>query len=141
MTEQAWEEPPMRLFGREPFIDWATVDERWNYLARDEDGWPRLFTEKPEASRKSWMCTGHGVSVNVSGLFSSYHPGTCDWRDSLVERPKERTRIGKSGPMNANRLPRTMSRRRLNGFIYASCAVVLLVLGSLYVVALKVNGF
>ena len=67
-----------------PSIDWSHVSENFQYLAMDEGGLHHLFAEKPELITGEW--TTHALYLYAEH-FTSFTPGTCDWRDSLVKRP------------------------------------------------------
>ena len=66
-----------------PKIPWEHVDEKWQFWARDEsgDGW--LYADKPKCDCIMW-----DAHVARESDVLKLDPGTCDWRDSLVERPK-----------------------------------------------------
>ena len=67
-----------------PSIDWSHVSPEYNYLVQDSDGEGYLCGKKPTHVKSGWFAE----SVNISAsTFTSYTPGTCDWKDSLVERP------------------------------------------------------
>ena len=68
-----------------PSIDWSHVSEDFKYLAMDNGGLHHLFTEKPLQATLEWV-THHPYVF--AGHFASFTPGTCDWKDSLVERPE-----------------------------------------------------
>lgn len=67
-----------------PSVDWSVIKPEYRWLARDEDGCAWVFIDKPK-SIGFW--TGELDFREVSFL-ASYTPGTCDWQDSLVERPE-----------------------------------------------------
>ena len=67
-----------------PSIDWSHVSEDFQYLAMDSGGLHHLFAEKPEPIAVEW--TTHALYIYAEH-FASFVPGTCDWKDSLVERP------------------------------------------------------
>ena len=67
-----------------PSIDWKHVSEDFQYLAMDECGLHHLFVEKPELGEGEW--TTYYLYI-LAEHFTSFIPGTCDWRDSLVKRP------------------------------------------------------
>ena len=66
-----------------PSIDWSHVSSEFNYLIQDSDGAGYLCSKKPARVEGGWNVESHYVSANP---FTSYVPGTCDWRDSLVKR-------------------------------------------------------
>ena len=68
-----------------PSIDWSRVAPKFRWLARDGDGTAWLYDEKPDAA--DWQWFGSGETHGEASTHASYCPGTCDWRDSLVERP------------------------------------------------------
>ena len=68
-----------------PSIDWSHVNENFQYLAMDSGGLHHLFAEKPDPIAVEW--TTHALYIYAEH-FASFTPGTCDWRDSLVERPE-----------------------------------------------------
>ena len=68
-----------------PSIDWSHVSSEFNYLVQDSDGEGYLCGEEPACVESGWGSESHYVSA---GAFTSYEPGTCDWRDSLVKRPE-----------------------------------------------------
>ena len=67
-----------------PSIDWDHVSEDFQYLAQDSNGVCYLYSGKPSQGERQWvpdmLCTS-------TGSFASFVPGTCNWEDSLVERP------------------------------------------------------
>ena len=67
-----------------PSIDWSHVSSEYNYLAQDENGQGYLCGKNPHRMNTAWCMETPYIRANV---FSSYEPGTCDWKDSLVERP------------------------------------------------------
>ena len=72
-----------------PSIDWSHVAPEYKWLARDADGLAFVFSDMPWAEFNAWVWDGGECeAVCVSGFLSSYTPGTCDWKDSLVERPE-----------------------------------------------------
>ena len=68
-----------------PSIDWSHVSSEFNYLVQDSDGEGYLCGEEPTCVESGWGSESHYVSATA---FTSYEPGTCDWRDSLVKRPE-----------------------------------------------------
>ena len=67
-----------------PSIDWSHVSEAFQYLAMDSDGRCWLWATKPAPFQEQWR--GGGSAVKAEN-FSSFISGTCDWEDSLIERP------------------------------------------------------
>ena len=67
-----------------PSIDWSHVSENFQYLAMDEDGEFYLYTDKPTQASQQWVTN---LTYTPATHFASFVPGTCDWKDSLVERP------------------------------------------------------
>lgn len=75
-------------------IDWSHVAPEWKFMARDEDGTPWTFKEKPKADHHpiggSWEEQSKGSLLECKGSawnFASYKRGTVAWQDSLVARP------------------------------------------------------
>ena len=68
----------------EPSIDWSHVSSEYNYLIQDSDGEGYLCGEKPSRVKSGWIAESPSISAST---FTSYTPGTCDWKDSLVKRP------------------------------------------------------
>ena len=68
-----------------PSIDWEHVRKDFKFLAQDIDGNAYLYSERPVLGLNGWQTT-QGDCAEAE-QFASYVPGTCDWKDSLVERP------------------------------------------------------
>ena len=68
-----------------PSIDWSHVSSEFNYLIQDSDGAGYLCSKKPARVEGGWNVESHYICADA---FTSYVPGTCDWQDSLVKRPK-----------------------------------------------------
>jgi hypothetical protein len=81
-----WSEHYYRIKTTKPSIDWSHVSDEYKWMATDEDGRTFLFCSFPWVDGSYW-CTKNN-SVDCEG-FASFELGTCDWKDSLVERPKE----------------------------------------------------
>jgi hypothetical protein len=69
-----------------PSIDWSHVAPEYKWLARDKCGDAYLYLSEPELCQTVWISGGE--HTQIARVFASYTPGTCDWRDSLVERPE-----------------------------------------------------
>ena len=71
-----------------PSIDWSHVHHDFNWLARQKNGECSLFSVEPELRipESHWENYRPNRSIIVDG-FSSFYPGTCNWKDSLVCRP------------------------------------------------------
>jgi hypothetical protein len=69
-----------------PSINWDHVSKEWNWLARDQNESMWLFTQKPYIGEYCWKAKA-GDNYIKTYMFSSVISGTCDWKDSLVERP------------------------------------------------------
>lgn len=75
-----------RLKPTKPSIDWSQVAPEYKWLARDASSLcGYLYKNKPHKDKGSWNALG---AVARADAFTSYRPGTCDWEDSLVERPE-----------------------------------------------------
>ena len=70
-----------------PSIDWSHVADKYKWLAIDENKSAYLYIDKPltHNMRKVWTADKDYIpAVN----FASFKQGTCDWKDSLIERPE-----------------------------------------------------
>ena len=67
-----------------PSIDWNHVSPEYNYLAQDKNGDGYLCGKNPHRVDVIWSMETPYISATT---FTSYVPGTCKWKDSLVERP------------------------------------------------------
>ena len=67
-----------------PSIDWSHVSPEYNYLAQDANGDGYLCGKEPLCHRTAWDMESPYLSATT---FTSYVPGTCVWKDSLVKRP------------------------------------------------------
>ena len=79
---------PVKVFKKvtKPSIDWERVHKDFKFLAKDIDGNAFLYWEKPVLVLSGgWQITQGDCAE--AHQFASYTPGTCDWQDSLVERP------------------------------------------------------
>ena len=70
-----------------PSIDWSHVKGEYKWLSVDKDGSVYVYENEPEHSERDYWYSQEGIHYEVSGL-ASYTPGTCDWQDSLVKRPR-----------------------------------------------------
>ena len=68
-----------------PSIDWSHVSPEYNYLVQDSDDEGYLCSEKPSRTKSGWNTESSYISATI---FTSYVPGTCDWKGSLVKRPE-----------------------------------------------------
>ena len=69
-----------------PSINWEHVNEKYKWLAVNADGDAYVFENKPKVDATDYWFSLKGRLSEVNGL-ASYIPGTCDWKDALVERP------------------------------------------------------
>jgi len=74
-----------------PSIDWSHVAPEFKWLTVDDDTRPQMHTDEPRPSGEGVWCRplsegAIGDRITVTG-FASFKPGTCDWKDSKVERP------------------------------------------------------
>ena len=67
-----------------PSIDWNHVSENFKWLAMDADGKFHVYTSKPLQGNQQWTTN---LPCTPAIHFASFTPGTCNWKDSLVERP------------------------------------------------------
>ena len=70
-----------------PSIDWDHVAPKYKYFSEDSEGNAFLYEEEPYVAigASAWYARSNEV-VEANG-FASYVKGTCDWKDSLIERP------------------------------------------------------
>ena len=87
-TAQALFPHPVEVIKKvtKPSINWDNVHSKFNYLAQDADGSAWLYAEKPQINHSSHWSVVLGGHAKADS-HASYDPGTCDWKDSLVERP------------------------------------------------------
>ena len=67
-----------------PSIDWSHVSPEYNYLAQNSNGDSYLCGKEPTTHITVWDMESPYIFATT---FTSYVPGTCDWKESLVERP------------------------------------------------------
>lgn len=79
-----WMHFDYRIAVTKPSIDWSHVAPKYRWMAVTHRGVGTLFTHEPFITDSGWDAAGRCA---VSSCFASFTPGTCDWRDSLVERP------------------------------------------------------
>lgn len=68
-----------------PSIDWDHVAPQFKWMATEHGGGTWLHENEPECAFNGWASYGHYLPAD---FFASFTPGTCDWRDSLVQRPE-----------------------------------------------------
>ena len=68
-----------------PSIDWGHVGEYFQYLAMDSGGNGYLCGKNPHYDNTIWLMEAPYIPATA---FTSYVPGTCDWKDSHVKRPE-----------------------------------------------------
>jgi len=73
-----------RLALTSPSADWSHVHPDYNWLARDQDDEGYFHEREPDQLSCGWSA---GPTYSPAAVFTSYNPGTCDWKDSLVQRP------------------------------------------------------
>ena len=69
-----------------PSINWEHVSSEFNYLAEDADGGVFLYEDKPFTATETW--TVDNGELAEAHMLASYTKGACDWKESLIERPK-----------------------------------------------------
>ena len=73
-----------------PSINWAQVKEKYRWLSVDESGAAHVWLREPKLNGSGYWQMDSFCKMNeyckVNALLS-YSRGTCDWKDSLVERP------------------------------------------------------
>ena len=69
-----------------PSIDWTQIKDEYKWLAVDVNGCAYVYENEPNTDGSAYWCASSAAYFHVNGLVS-YSRGTCDWEDSLVERP------------------------------------------------------
>ena len=67
-------------------IPWEAIKPEWKWAAKDEDRVVWVFTVKPVPATYRWL-TSVGNIMRICPLIKM-GLGTCDWRDSLQQRPE-----------------------------------------------------
>lgn len=76
-----------RIKPTKPSIDWSHVHPDYKWMAKDEDGEMWLYEVEPSLAVSGWVA---GYLGGMQAMcFASAKPGSCHWRDSLVQRPGE----------------------------------------------------
>ena len=70
-----------------PSIDWTQIKDEYKWLAVDVNNCAYVYENEPNIDGIAYWSTSSTAYFHVNGLVS-YSRGTCDWKDSLVERPK-----------------------------------------------------
>lgn len=73
----------------QPNPPWDVLVDWVQWVVRDPSGEFFGFETMPVAGINNWIKTSDCVFISSSII--KFDPGTCDWRDSLVMRPKEST--------------------------------------------------
>lgn len=66
-------------------VIWSAIPSQYRFMARDEGGKVKLFESLPIRNDSEWVSAGS--SSNINHFWSSFARGSCDWKDSLIERP------------------------------------------------------
>lgn len=82
----SWGQHDYRIAVTQDSFDWAHVSPIFTRYARDSTGNSYFYSGRPYQGKTMWTPSGC-LQVNAN-LLSSLKVGTCDWRDSLQERPK-----------------------------------------------------
>jgi len=85
-----WVNSDYRVKQTLPTINWDHVAPEYKWLATDKDGKLYLYKSMPTQGNKScgfWVGSDKDFPIDVD-FFASFNPGTCNWEDSLVERPR-----------------------------------------------------
>lgn len=75
-----YEEPKTK-----PSINWEHVNKKFKYMATDFNGDTYLYWNLPKCLKGFWESKGRCINALT---FTSFNPGTCNWKDSLVVRPE-----------------------------------------------------
>lgn len=71
------------------YVPWDQIAPKWKWYARDENGTACLFTKEPRQESRSYWAFGECSIRRIEDLLANFKIGTCDWRDSLQERPED----------------------------------------------------
>ena len=69
-----------------PSIEWTQIKDEYKWLAVDVNNCAYVYENEPNIDGIAYWSTSSATYFCVNGLVS-YSRGTCDWKDSLVERP------------------------------------------------------
>lgn len=72
-----------------PSINWDNVRDEYIFLAQDDMGNAWLYKEEPTIDDDDGYWDAALGNFALADTHASYTPGTCDWKDSLVARPKD----------------------------------------------------
>lgn len=90
LSEPSWyKEATYRIKQTKPSINWDHVHEDYKWLTVDCAGRSYLYKKKPSIYRTFWGPSDGSSDYCEATAIISCKPGTCDWKDSLVERPKK----------------------------------------------------
>lgn len=78
-----YEEPKTK-----PNINWEHVNKKFKYMATDKNGDTFLYSELPYPSSNNYHWWYDCGETTDALYFTSFTPGTCNWKDSLVVRPE-----------------------------------------------------
>ena len=70
-----------------PSIDWTQIKDEYKWLAVDVNNCAYVYENEPNIDGIAHWHSSGTTYFRVNGLVS-YSRGACDWKDSLVERPK-----------------------------------------------------
>lgn len=82
-----WHDTQYRVKVTKPSIDWSHVVPEYRWLAVNQHGEPLLYADKPVQEEDYWNNNSCG-DIAEARAFTSFESGTCDWKDSLVQRPE-----------------------------------------------------
>ena len=69
-----------------PSIDWTQIKDKYKWLAVDVNNRAYVYVKEPISDSIAYWCSSGATYFCVNGLVS-YSRGTCDWKDSLIQRP------------------------------------------------------
>ena len=67
-------------------FDFAGLNQKWKYSARDKDGRVYLYTEHPRCDGVSYWNASMGETTCIHDMFDSYVMGDVDWQESVISR-------------------------------------------------------
>ena len=82
-----WANHEYRVSPRKPTVDWSHVGDGVNAFVRDKDGTSFCCSRIPVIDSYDNTTWQDGGTYYDAGIFASFNPGNCDWKESLIIRP------------------------------------------------------
>lgn len=77
-----------RIAKTKPSVNWDHVSDKYNWLAVDSSGDAYLYESKHKADTNMFLGSVAVTPCQASVLIS-YKRGTCNWEESLIQRPSK----------------------------------------------------